>query len=484
MSNRYYLLAIILLLPLMLLAKPKQKIWVIDAGHGGNDHGCETSTTREKDINLKLAKRVAELVRANLPDVKVVMTREYDKYLTLDQRCVIANNANADLFLSIHVNAAPEVNTIRGTETFYGPQGGTEDKELERLRKKNIQKSELLAWMMQKYYGIAGRPISRGVKRERYYVCLYTRMPAILTEVGFISTPSEEKYMTSKEGSEEIAQCIYRGLKDYDETVSNDKIQSTLASLRRTGGQSKQNVIPAGKGPEILLADATEAPKTEPTPAATSTSTTDSQPVASTTTTPTVEVKPVATATTATTVATTTAASPSKVTTTTTASATKTTTTTTASTTKGTTTTSSASSAATSATKTEAKTPEKKEEKVEKKKEKKVEVPVVPVLKNDDKLLENTKEPEEIVEELLFSVQIFSLRAKLQPNDERFKGLKDILVVEREGLYKYLCGTTKDYAGARKLLATVRETFPDAFLVAYQGSRQISMSDAIEMLPK
>lgn len=459
MSNRYSLLAIILLLPLMLLAKPKQKIWVIDAGHGGNDHGCETSTTREKDINLKLAKRVAELVRANLPDVKVVMTREYDKYLTLDQRCVIANNANADLFLSIHVNAAPEVNTIRGTETFYGPQGGTEDKELERLRKKNIQKSELLAWMMQKYYGIAGRPISRGVKRERYYVCLYTRMPAILTEVGFISTPSEEKYMTSKEGSEEIAQCIYRGLKDYDETVSNDKIQSTLASLRRTGGQSKQNVIPAGKGPEILLADATEAPKTEPTPTATSTSTTDSQPVASTTTTQTVEVKPVATATTATTVATTTAASA----------------------TKGTTTT---SSAATSATKTEAKTPEKKEEKVEKKEEKKVEVPVVPVLKNDDKLLENTKEPEEIVEELLFSVQIFSLRAKLQPNDERFKGLKDILVVEREGLYKYLCGTTKDYAGARKLLATVRETFPDAFLVAYQGSRQISMSDAIEMLPK
>lgn len=466
MSNRYSLLAIILLLPLMLLAKPKQKIWVIDAGHGGNDHGCETSTTREKDINLKLAKRVAELVRANLPDVKVVMTREYDKYLTLDQRCVIANNANADLFLSIHVNAAPEVNTIRGTETFYGPQGGTEDKELERLRKKNIQKSELLAWMMQKYYGIAGRPISRGVKRERYYVCLYTRMPAILTEVGFISTPSEEKYMTSKEGSEEIAQCIYRGLKDYDETVSNDKIQSTLASLRRTGGQSKQNVIPAGKGPEILLADATKAPKTEPTPVTTSTSTTDSQPVASTTTTQTVEVKPVATATTATTVATTTAASATNGTTSTTASATKNTTT---------------SSAATSATKTEAKTPEKKEEKVEKKEEKKVEVPV---LKNDDKLLENTKEPEEIVEELLFSVQIFSLRAKLQPNDERFKGLKDILVVEREGLYKYLCGTTKDYAGARKLLATVRESFPDAFLVAYQGSRQISMSDAIEMLPK
>lgn len=413
-----YILLLLLLSPLAIAAKPRQKVWVIDAGHGGNDHGCETVNAMEKDINLKLAKRVAELVRANIPGVKVIMTREYDRYLTLDQRCVIANSNNADLFLSIHVNAAPEVTTLRGTETFYGPQGGTEDKELERKRKKNIQKSELLAWMMQKYYGLAGRPISRGVKRERYYVILYTEMPAILTEVGFISTPSEERYMTSKEGSEEIAQCIYRGLKDYNETVDNDKIQSTLAVLRNTGGRTNQNVIPQGKGPEQLTNDMAKvddkvAEKTDDKSAAK------------------VDDKNVAKA--------------------------------------GETTENKADR------KTVAKADDKKAATTTTDKDGK---------ESKYNVLVNTEEPEELDDPLLFSVQIFSLRAKLKPTDPRFKGLKDLLVVERDGLYKYLCGTTKDYAGARKLLAKVRETFPDAFLVAYKGNMQIPMSDAIEMLPK
>lgn len=405
----------LLFLPLLASAKPKQRVWVIDAGHGGNDHGCETRQTMEKDITLRVAKRVTELIRANMSDVKVVMTREYDKYLTLDQRCVIANSNNAELFLSVHVNAAPEINTIRGTETFYGPQGGTDDKELERLRKQNIQKSELMAWMMQKYYGLAGRPISRGVKRERYYVCLYTKMPAILTEIGFITTPSEEAYMNSKEGTEEIAQCIFRGLKDYDETVAKDKIQSTLAQLRNSGGNMKQNVVPEGKGPEKLTNDNLLAKND----------------VGSTT----------------------------------------------------------AESAA-PATQTEVKPQEQAKAQDVAKADAAVvtqgqaqEQTSMPQDQAKDKVLAGTQEPEELDEPLLFSVQIFSLRAKLKLSDPRFLGQKDILVVERDGLYKYLCGTTSDYAGARKLLTKVRETFPDAFLVAYKGARQISMSDAIEMLP-
>lgn len=417
-----YSLLLLLLFPLALSAKPKQKVWVIDAGHGGNDHGCETVNAMEKDINLKLAKRVAELVRANIPGVKVILTREYDRYLTLDQRCVIANSNNADLFLSIHVNAAPEVTTLRGTETFYGPQGGTDNKDLERKRKKNIQKSELLAWMMQKYYGLAGRPISRGVKRERYYVVLYTEMPAILTEVGFISTPSEERYMTSKEGSEEIAQCIYRGLKDYNETVDNDKIQSTLAVLRNTGGRTNQNVIPQGKGPEQLTNDMAKVDEKveEKTTEKTVTKVEDNN-VAKT------EIK------------------------------------------------ADEKNVAKADVKTDVKADTKKDIAVTINKESN---------ESMDSVLVNTEEPEELDDPLLFSVQIFSLRAKLKPTDPRFKGLTDLLVVEREGLYKYLCGTTKDYAGARKLLAKVRETFPDAFLVAYKGNMQIPMSDAIEMLPK
>ncbi len=408
MIRRLIYTLLLLSISCLVSGKVRQKVWVIDPGHGGNDHGCETRTAMEKDINLKVAKRVSELVKANIPNVKVVMTREYDRYLTLDQRCVIANSANADLFLSVHVNSAPDLNTIRGTETFYGPQGGTDDKELERLRKKNIQKSELLAWMMQKYYGVAGRPISRGVKRERYYVLLYTRMPSILTEIGFISTPSEESYMTSKEGVEEIAQCIYRGLKDYDDTVTSDKVQSTLAKLRNSGGKVKDADVPA-LVPEKLLA-------TNPTPAK------EEKAEA---------VKPAATATR---------------------------------------TEADKQSPATVA-KTEAKPAENPKAATS-----------MPSQSKEDAVLAGTQEPEELDDPLQFSVQIFSLRAKLNPSDSRFKGLKDLLVVERDGMYKYLCGTTQDYAGARKLLAEVRNTFPDAFLVAYKGGRQISMSDAIEMV--
>lgn len=439
MINRINCLLLLCLFPMLLLGKSANVVWVLDPGHGGNDHGCETTTAMEKDINLAVTKRVAELIRANIPGITVKLTREYDKYLTLDQRCVFANQANAELFLSIHVNYAPGINTIRGTETFYGPQDGTNDRNLERKRKKNIQKSELMAWMMQKYYGQVGRPISRGVKRERYYVCLYTEMPAILTEIGFLSTPSEERYMTSKEGQEEIAQCIYRGLKDYSETVSKDKIQSTLASLRRTGGQSNQNVIPAGKGPEKLtdtsLAVATADKATTTTIPSTIAKVEPEKPATTAKPATTVKAEPVKTEKNETAIA-----------------------------------------AAKNETPIAAA---------------KTETPIITAkaetAKTDTtaaKALSGTEEPEELDDPLLFSVQIFSLRAKLQPSDARFKGLQDLLVVERDGLYKYLCGTTKDYAGARKLLEKVRETFPDAFLVAYKGNVQIAMSDAIELLPK
>lgn len=457
---RYQLFLLLLMLPVMLLAR--QQVWVIDAGHGGNDHGCETGRAMEKDINLKVAKRVAELVKANIPDVKVVMTREYDKYLTLDQRCVIANNAKADLFVSVHVNYAPGTSTLSGTETFYGPQNATEDKQLEKKRKKNIQKSELLAWMMQKYYGMAGRPISRGVKRERYYVVVYTEMPSILTEIGFISTPSEEAYMTSKEGSEEIAQCIYKGLKDYNETVNNDKVQSTLAQLRRTGGKTQNNTLPNEKGPEKLVdfakSEPVKAEQTKTEPAKTEQAKTDlvkaeqakSEPVKA-------EQKKTETVKAEQTKVEQTKIEPAK-----------------------------NEANGKDIAKTEPKKTELKKTESKKTEAKKTEAEAFNPITNDgkDKLLAGTVEPEELDETLLFSVQIFSLRAKLDINDARFKGQKDILVVEKDGLYKYLCGTTGDYPGARKLLAKVRETFPDAFLVAYKGGRQISMSDAIELLPK
>ena len=373
MKNKFlFFFFFMLLLPVALTAAGRRQVWVIDAGHGGRDVGTEGSRVNEKDITLKVARRVAELVRANLRDVKVVMTRESDCFLTLDQRCAIANNAGGDLFLSIHVNAAPEAPLAKGTETYYGPVGATSVRGVESARRRFQQKSELLAWELQKHYGLVGRPISRGVKRERYYVLLYTMMPSVLTEIGFISNPGELAYMTSKEGQEEIAQCIFRGLKDYQETLAAGREKRVLAQMRRTGGH-----VPGAK-PSKTLAHTEVAP-----------------PVAQQ---PDTALKP--------------------------------------------------------------------------------ETPA-------DTIAENTPdpslEPEFVPEELTFSIQVFSLRKKVPVTDRAFKGLKDVKVREKEGVFKYQCGTYKDYEMARKSLAEVRKLFPDAFMVAFLGDRQISTSDAQEL---
>lgn len=365
---------IVFFFPLLLQAKVKNQLWVIDAGHGGRDVGCEGAKAKEKDINLAVAKRVAELVRANIKGVSVRMTRDTDRYLTLDQRTTIANDAGASLFLSIHVNAAPEAPGVKGTETYYGPIGATTVSDVESARKRYIQKSELLAWEMQRQYGLAGRPISRGVKRERYYVILYTKMPSVLTEIGFISNADDLAYMTSREGQEEIAQSIYKGLKDYKETVDAGKEKILIAEMRRTGGRAKSSSSTNSNSvTNLAKASLTSASATL--------------------------------------------------------------------------------SASASASHAQA----------------------------DTVVLDPSLEPELDSDVLNFYVQIFALRAKLKPTDKRLKGLKDVKIMEKDGKFKYLAGNTSDYETARKNLADIRKTFPDAFLVAFLGSRQISTADAQEM---
>ena len=383
MKNKFlFFFFFMLLLPVAHLAAGRRQVWVIDAGHGGRDVGTEGSRINEKDITLKVARRVAELVRANLRDVKVVMTREGDRFLTLDQRCAIANNAGGDLFLSIHVNAAPEAPQVKGTETYYGPVGATSVRAVESARRRFLQKSELLSWELQKHYGLVGRPISRGVKRERYYVVLYTMMPSVLTEIGFISNASDQAYMTSKEGQEEIAQCIFRGLKDYKETLAAGRERRVLAQMRSTGGRvagarPSQAVTHSEVAQHVaLLSDTAQQPETSPDTAQQPESLVD-------------------------TVA--------------------------------------------------------------------------------DHTPDPSLEPEFVPEELTFSIQVFSLRKKVSVTDRAFKGLKDVRVREKEGVFKYQCGAYKDYETARKSLAEVRKLFPDAFMVAFLGDRQISTSDAQEL---
>lgn len=177
-------------------------IMVIDAGHGGRDIGASGRKSNEKDINLKTAKRVSKLIRKHCRHVEVIMTRTDDEYVTLSDRAGMANFFNADLFLSIHSNSAR--GWAEGTETFIHPSAkGT--------------KSERFARLIQWEYINNGKRESRGVKTGNLAVLRKTKMPAVLTEIGFISNKEEEKFIKSRRGQKKIARCLFNAFKQYYE---------------------------------------------------------------------------------------------------------------------------------------------------------------------------------------------------------------------------------------------------------------------------
>ena len=105
-----------LLFPLFMSAKPRPLVWILDAGHGGYDQGTSMRETLEKDLTLSIVKEISTLLKKNKPGIKLILTRSDDRYLSLEERCNIANNANADLFLSVHINSAPNP-LVSGTES-------------------------------------------------------------------------------------------------------------------------------------------------------------------------------------------------------------------------------------------------------------------------------------------------------------------------------------------------------------------------------
>lgn len=167
-------------------------VLVVDAGHGGNDQGAAGRRSLEKDINLKVARRVCHRIRKKCKDVEVIQTRPDDYFVTLDDRAGMANYFRADLFISIHSNSAR--GWAEGTETFIHPsaRGG---------------QSEKMARLIEQEYIRSGRK-SRGVKTANFAVLRGTRMPAVLTELGFISNRREERFMKSRKGQKRLARCI------------------------------------------------------------------------------------------------------------------------------------------------------------------------------------------------------------------------------------------------------------------------------------
>lgn len=266
MRSLYTYISIIFILlfafatPFVADAKNKFTI-VIDPGHGGGDIGTSHRKCKqdEKVIALNVALKLGKLIEKNNPDIKVVYTRKKDIYPTLPDRTQIAKNAKGDLFISIHVNAAPTA-SARGFETYvFGVSGekGKREDEQKRLKERmeeerenldingklvnfdtdiDIETKILCQAQREKHNkqslefansvhkalinGIkktsyAKNVNDRGVRPKNLFVLCYSPMPAVLIELGYMSNPAEEKFITTDAAQDNFAQSIYSAVCSY-----------------------------------------------------------------------------------------------------------------------------------------------------------------------------------------------------------------------------------------------------------------------------
>jgi N-acetylmuramoyl-L-alanine amidase len=220
---------------------------VIDAGHGGHDTGTIGPTgLMEKDLCLDVALRLGKIIQQKLPGADIVYTRSDDTFIPLEERTRIANDAKADLFISIHANSSPD-HGARGIETYYLNMKGSEEAmavaarenaasqqgihDLEDLVKKiarteKIDESREFAEDVQdslsKRIQKAARPVkNRGVRKAPFVVLIGADMPSILTEISFLSNPSDEQLLKKPEHRQRVAEGLYLGVSEYLQSLNS-----------------------------------------------------------------------------------------------------------------------------------------------------------------------------------------------------------------------------------------------------------------------
>ncbi|MCT8140282.1 SH3 domain-containing protein [Anaerobacillus sp. CMMVII] len=180
-------------------SKLKDKVIVIDPGHGGRDPGAVAFGLMEKDIVLSTALILEKKLQQ--AGAKVVLTRSTDVFLALSDRTKVVNNQNADIFLSIHVNSS-SIATAHGTETFWN-------------RNYELYNSQLLASSLQSKLVNTLSTRDRGVKEAGFEIIKYTRVPSVLIELGFLTNQNEAQRLASPQFQDQAAQAILEGLVDF-----------------------------------------------------------------------------------------------------------------------------------------------------------------------------------------------------------------------------------------------------------------------------
>ncbi len=230
---------------------------VIDAGHGGKDKGAiGDGTLYEKDLTLQLAKKLAHKIRRELK-IQTIMSRESDRFIPLEERTAIANTKQADLFLSIHVNASPNP-LAQGVETYFlnlasdeeavrvaARENATSTKRIGDLQKilkdlmlntKIDESSRLAHHVQQNLYETLNEkfgPIKNlGVKQAPFYVLIGAQMPSILVEVSFISNSQDRERLTQEDYQEQIVEGIFKGVERYIKETKLAGIQPEVPLAR------------------------------------------------------------------------------------------------------------------------------------------------------------------------------------------------------------------------------------------------------------
>lgn len=258
----YVLLIFLLSLPLISFAgilpdaPYRIKTIVIDAGHGGRFTGAVGQYSREKDVTLKVAMRLGKAIEANMKDVTVLYTRTTDRNFEevnskdLKKRIDMANEAKADLLISIHCNSmgagTKNRTSVRGVETFVAGFARLNEQDaaikeymaleeeykidervatdpttaifLSLVKNSLREQSIRLATFIQNEYVASGR-VNRGVQELSLAVLRTATMPAVLTEIGFISNPAEEEYINSDSGQNEIVNNLLKAIQTYKRQV-------------------------------------------------------------------------------------------------------------------------------------------------------------------------------------------------------------------------------------------------------------------------
>ncbi|SFF51489.1 N-acetylmuramoyl-L-alanine amidase family protein [Sunxiuqinia elliptica] len=345
---------------------------IIDPGHGGKDPGAVFKQIKEKDIVLNIGLKLGQYIKENLPDVKVVYTRDKDVFVPLHRRADIANKSKADLFISLHANYCGTP-AITGTETFVLGLHRTEE-NLEVAKKENAvilmeddysstyqgfdpnssesyimfemvqdehltQSIDVAAAIQGQFKNRAGRK-DRGVKQAGFLVLRRTSMPSVLVEAGFLSNNGEANYMKSSTGQSHLASAIYRAVRDYKKAIDN---KSNYKLVAQTTQELAQETI--------------KQPETPPTPTV-KTSNTD----------------------------------------------------------------------------------------------------------------------------IFFSIQLAASGKKLATAPYNFKGLKEVQRKQVQSIYKYYYGKTSSFESIKQLRNQVKSLYPDAFIVAFEGEKPISINKALRKL--